>query len=87
MEIRYDVMDRLLATVELAASKHGHRLSRAAILPDHIHLTLGCEVSESPEDVVLGYLNNCAYVQDMKPIYKFGYYVGTFGEYDRGAVL
>ena len=28
-------------------------LSRAAIVPDHIHLTLGCGLNESPEEVVL----------------------------------
>ena len=51
-----------------------------------IHLTLGCEISESPEEVALGYLNNCAYAYGMKPVYRFSYYVETFGEYDRGAV-
>lgn len=86
MEIREAVLEKLLETLERAASKHGHRLSRAALLPDHIHLTLGCNVSESPEDVALGYLNNCAYVNGMKPVYEFSYYVGTFGEYDRGVL-
>jgi REP element-mobilizing transposase RayT len=86
MEIRESVLGRLLAVIEGAARKHGHRLSRAAVLPDHIHLTLGCDISESPEQVVLGYMNNCAYVCGMKPVFRFSNYVGTFGEYDRGAV-
>jgi REP element-mobilizing transposase RayT len=86
MEIRESVLEQRLVTIEAAAVKHGHRLSRAAVLADHVHLTLGCEISESPEQVVLGYMNNCAYVCGMKPEFRFSYYVGTFGEYDRGAV-
>ena len=49
-------------------------------------MTLGCDITESPADVALGYLNNLAYVQGMKSVYQFGYYVGTFGEYDLGVM-
>lgn len=86
MEIRADLLSRLSNTIDRAASKHGHRLSRLAILPDHIHMTIGCEIDQSPEEVALGYLNNCAYACGMKPEFQFSYYVGTIGEYDRGAV-
>jgi len=86
MEIRENVLQKLLAMVEGAAAKHGHRLSRTAVLPDHIHLTLGCDIADSPEEVALGYLNNCAYAYGMKPMYRYSYYVATFGEYDRRAV-
>ena len=40
----------------------------------------------SPEEVALSYLNNGAYACGMKPVFQFGYYAGTIGEYDRGAV-
>jgi REP element-mobilizing transposase RayT len=86
MEIRENVLERLSTTIERAANKHGERLSRAAIVPDHIHLTMGCPIERSPEDVALGYLNNCAHACGMTAMFQFGYYVGTFGEYDRGAV-
>ncbi|MBL8854553.1 MAG: hypothetical protein JNK57_11350 [Planctomycetaceae bacterium] len=33
-------------------------------------------------DIVFGCMNNLAYVVGMKPVLKFSYYVGTFGEYD-----
>jgi hypothetical protein len=69
-----------------AAAKKRYRLSRLAILADHIHATLGCGYVESPEEVALGYLNNLAFVHGMQPIYQFSYFVGTFGEYDLGAV-
>ena len=37
-------------------------------------------------DVVLVLLNNMAFTQDMKPMFRYSFYVGTFGEYDRGAI-
>jgi REP element-mobilizing transposase RayT len=85
-EIRERVLEKRLATIEAAARKHRHRLSRAAILADHVHLTLGCEIGESPDDVILAYMNNCAYACGMAPEFRFSYYVGTIGEYDRGVV-
>jgi REP element-mobilizing transposase RayT len=81
--------DRLTVTNEMiqrVAAKKGHRLSRAAILADHLHLALGCWVDESPDVVALAYLNNLAYTHGMQPIYQFSYFVGTFGEYDIEAV-
>lgn len=81
--------DRLAITRDLivrAAAKKQHRLSRVAILPDHVHVTLGCRPDESPEEVALGYLNNLAYAHGMKLLFRYGYYVGTFGKYDMGAI-
>jgi hypothetical protein len=69
-----------------ASEQKGHWLSRAAILPDHIHLTMGCQGEESPEEVVLSYMNNLAFSCGMKPVFKFSYYVGTFSEYDLGVI-
>lgn len=85
-EIRESVLAKRLATIEVAAAKHGHRLSRSSVLPDHVHLTLGCSIDQSPEQVALGYLNNAAYAAGMKPEFQYSYYAGTIGEYDRGAV-
>jgi len=86
MEIEKETLRRLGATIERAAEKHGHALSRMAILPDHTHLALGCPEEQSPEEVALGYMNNCAHACGMKPVLQHSYYVGTFGEYDLGAV-
>jgi hypothetical protein len=68
-----------------AARKKGHRLSRGSIFTDHIHLAVGCDVTESPGEVARGYMNNLAHVHGMNAVFQFGYYVGTFGEYDFGA--
>ena len=86
MEIRSSELDKLSAMIESVATKYGHRISRVGLLADHIHMTLGCVVDQSPKDIALSYLNNCAYAIGMKPIFQLGYFSGTVGEYDRGAV-
>lgn len=82
-EERLEITRNMIVRV---AAKKRHRLSRVAILADHVHLTLGCSPGESPEDVALAYLNNLAFAHGMKPVFQFGFYVGTFGGYDLGAV-
>jgi hypothetical protein len=70
-----------------ASRTKGYLLSRAGILPDHVHLTLGCPLDVAPSDVALAFLNNLAYVHGIKPMFQYGAFVGTFGEYDSGAVM
>ena len=86
MEVRDDVLHGLRQMILGVAHKRGHRLSRAGIVPDHTHLVLGCSVHECPEDVVLCYMNNLAFTCGMRPVFQFGYYVGTVGEYDTRVV-
>jgi REP element-mobilizing transposase RayT len=69
-----------------AATSKRHRLSRLSIQPDHLHATLGCNVNASPQEVALAYMNNLSYAHGMRPVFQNSYYVGTFGEYDIGAV-
>ena len=79
----------LSATWEMiidAARVKQHVLSRAGILPDHIHLLIGCRIEESPLDVALGYMNNLAFVHAMQPVFQFGAFVGTTGEYTNRAI-
>jgi REP element-mobilizing transposase RayT len=86
MEIREDVLEGMRAILLRSAEAKGHLLSRAGLFADHLHLAIGCGVAESPQDVALGYMNNLAHAQGMRPVFQFGYYVGTFGEYDFGAL-
>jgi len=85
-EMREAALARTREVILGTAQKHAHLLSFAGIVPDHIHLTLGCTWKQSPADAALCYMNNLAYAAGMKPIFKFGFYAGTFGEYDLGAV-
>ena len=85
-EIREDVLGAVRAMLLRASRAKGHLLGNVGILPDHLHLEVGCSLEESPLEVALGYLNNLAYAQGMKPVYQHGFYVGTLGEYDLGAI-
>jgi REP element-mobilizing transposase RayT len=68
------------------AGKKGYRVSRLAVLPDHLHASLRGNIEQSPEDIALSFLNNLAFVMGQQALWQFGYYVGTFSEYDMGAV-
>ena len=85
-EIRHDVLVRVRKMIESASQRKGHFLRRAGLLPDHVHLTLGCDLKESPGEVALSYMNNLAYAQGMTEVFRYSYFVGTFGEYDLGVI-
>lgn len=55
-------------------------------LYNHLHLAIGCNVDDAPRDVALTFMNNLAYSQGMRPVYRFGFYVGTFGNFDLGTL-
>ena len=86
MEVREDVLKQLKTMIERVSRAKGYILSRAGILGDHVHLAAGCPIESAPCEVALAFLNNLAYVQGMRPVYQYGAYVGTFGEYHQGAV-
>jgi REP element-mobilizing transposase RayT len=68
------------------AAKKGYAISRLSVMPDHLHVSLRGNVAHSPEQVALAFLNNLAFAVGQKPIWQPCNYVGTFGEYDMGAV-
>ena len=85
-EVRATLLERRHERVLAVAAKKGQLVGRGQLLADHLHLTLGCALTEPPQQVALGYMNNLAYAEGMKPVFEFSYYVGTFGEYDLDAV-
>ena len=87
MEVHHQVLQRVKSMVAAASDCKAFRLSRAGILPDHLHLVLGCPINVAPTDVMLGYLNNLAFVHEMKPVFQFGGFIGTVGEYTTNAVV
>jgi REP element-mobilizing transposase RayT len=68
------------------AAKKRYGISRLSVMPDHVHASLRGNIEHSPEDVALAFLNNLAFALGQKPVWEPCYYVGTFGEYDMGAV-
>jgi hypothetical protein len=69
-----------------ACRKKGWLLSRLALVGNHLHALMGCDVVDAPRDVALSIMNNLAFAHDMKPVYRHSFYVGTFGPYDHGAI-
>jgi REP element-mobilizing transposase RayT len=85
-EIREHVLRNVRDMILRVCEAKGWLLSRAGILPDHVHLALGCTIEVSPLDVALSLLNNLSYVHGMRPVFQFGVFLATVGEYDQRAV-
>lgn len=85
-EVREETLSCTRDMVLRVAQIKGHRISRVAILTDHLHLLAGFPPASSPVEIALGYLNNLAYAHGMKGIYAHSYYVGTVGKFDTGAI-
>ena len=83
--VQEDTLDAIYSMIVRSSATKAYCLSRAGILPDHIHLAVGCGLSESPQAIALSYMNNLAFATGV-PLFDPGYWVGTFGEYDLGAV-
>ena len=85
-EVRPDVLVASRDMIIRAAAQKNWRLFRIGLLSEHIHVLLGAGMTESPESIALSLLNNLAWVQEMRPVFRFSYYTGTFGGYDRSAI-
>jgi REP element-mobilizing transposase RayT len=73
-------------TIARVSAREGYLLSRGGLVADHIHLTLGGVPDQSPAEIALRFMNHLAYRELGKYVFQFGYYAGTFGEYDLGAI-
>ena len=85
-DVRSSVLTAYRQAIVASCRKHGWLLSRIGLLSNHVHILVGPCIEDSPMDVALVLLNNMAFTQGMKPMFRTSFYVGTFGEYDRGAI-
>jgi REP element-mobilizing transposase RayT len=83
---RDDVLAKIRDTSLRVASKKNHQIAAISVMPDHVHVALRGDISESPEEIALGYQNNLAYALGRYRVWAREYYVGTFSEYDLGAI-
>ena len=88
---RYRVVDRRrLATLHdtcfKIADRKGYKISRLAVMPDHIHAALRGDIEQSPQDIALAFQNNLAYALGQVKHWASTFYAGTFGEYDMWAI-
>jgi REP element-mobilizing transposase RayT len=79
-------LQRFKLTCEKNAQKKGYLMGSFSVMPDHLHLALRGNVEESPEEISLGFMNNIAFAFGQRAVLRPSYYVGTFGDYDMGAV-
>src|SRR6056297_1697604 len=79
-------LKRISEMCDKAALKKAYQLASRSVMPDHIHLALRGNIEQSPEEIALTFMNNIAFAFGQKAVFRPGYYVGTFGEYDMGAV-
>ncbi|MFU8780998.1 MAG: transposase, partial [Kiritimatiellia bacterium] len=68
-----------------AGEQAGCALKRVAIMPDHMHVALRGNPKLSPQAIALGFQNAAAEAAGCR-LWEDQFYVGTFGEYDKGAV-
>ncbi len=67
-------------------NQKGYRISVGSVMPDHIHLALRGNIEQPAQEIALAFLNNLAYLLGSKAVWQFGFYAGTFGEYDMRCV-
>lgn len=86
IDIRPEWLATSRAMVIAACRKKGWLLSRLAIVGNHLHTLVGCDVADAPRDVALSLMNNLAFAHGMKSVYEYSFYVGAFGSYDHNAI-
>jgi REP element-mobilizing transposase RayT len=86
VDVREESLRELHDSVRQIADKKQHLLSRIGLALDHLHFTVGCNVTESPQSVGLSYLNELADQTGTTARFQFGFFVGTFGPYDLQAI-
>ncbi len=85
-DVHIERLKKMHEIILKTAAKHECRISRFAILADHLHVAMSCSLESSPEEIVLAMMNNVAWVYGMKPVLCYSTFMGTFGEYDQRVV-
>lgn len=85
-ETRRELLNGSLETIRAVAKNSDWLLSRVGVLTDHLHILLGPAITDAPQTVALTLLNHLACAPDLTPTFRYSYFVGTFGKYDRNAI-
>ncbi|MBI3920797.1 MAG: transposase [Armatimonadetes bacterium] len=73
-------------TVLDVGRRNGYGIADLSVVPDHLHSALRGNLEQSPEEIALVLLNSLAEALGNNAVWQYGYYAGTFSEYDMGAV-
>ena len=68
------------------AEKKEYAIGAISVMPDHVHIALRGNLEHSPERIALSFQNNLAHMLNRGAVWRKGFYVGTFGEYDMRAI-
>ena len=74
-------LGRLRDTAFDIAARDGHQIAALSVMPDHVHTALRGNITRSPEEIALAFQNGLAQAIGCR-VWQYGYYVGTFSEYD-----
>ena len=85
-EANFETLSAYRAMIIDTCLRHQWSLSRIGLLSNHLHILLCAGVADSPDMVAMKLLNELASTQNMRTVFKHSYYVGTFGEFDGGAI-
>ncbi|MEM7311875.1 MAG: transposase [Planctomycetota bacterium] len=81
-----NTLRKLDRSFEATANKHGYDLVMRSWLLDHVHVALRGNIEQSPQEIALSLMNNSAYTFGQNAVWQFGFYAGSFSEYDVNAV-
>lgn len=79
-------LERISRLCKAIADKKHHLLAIRSVMPDHLHLALRGNLEHSPQEIALAMMNNLAFAFGQNAIWRPGYYMGSFSEYDMNAV-
>ncbi len=79
--VDYEYLARERDGVIRVAQAKGYLLKSLSVMPDHVHLAFRGDISQSPGELALCFMNNLAFLLGRNRIWADEYYVGTFSEY------
>ena len=79
-------LEKISRLCKSIADRKQYLLSIRSVMPDHLHLALRGNLEHSPLEIALAMMNNLAFAFGQNAIWRPGYYVGSFSEYDMHAV-
>jgi len=69
------------------AKNKGYNICAISVMPDHLHLALQGNLEHTPADIAMSFQSNIAYVMGQNLIWDYECYMGTFSEYNLGALF
>ena len=84
--VHKDSLNGYIHSIKNTCIRNEWLLSRIGILANHIHILVGPGATDSPENVALELLNELSKSETTIAQFKFSFYVGTFGPYNRAAI-